>query len=90
MSSTAHRHAKVVAFRLPPDRLAARLAEFNQRREVSWFGLEGAFEGQGDAVVRFVRVDAGVLGGGGTAAINGGVIAAGFDAACVLAAAAQF
>lgn len=37
------------------------------------------------AVITFARLNAGLQGGGGTAAINGGAIAAGFDAACVLA-----
>ncbi len=80
----------MVPFWLTPERLSARLKAFNQRREITWFGLQGAFEGAQDAVVRFRTLDAGVLGGGGTAAVNGGVIAAGFDAVCVLAAQAQF
>lgn len=77
-------------FRLAPDRLAGQLEAFNRRPEVTWFGLAGQFEPPGDALVRFVRMDAGLLGGGGTAALNGGVIAAGFDAACVLAALGQY
>jgi acyl-coenzyme A thioesterase PaaI-like protein len=35
-------------------------------------------------VVRLLHRDPGALGGGGTAALNGGLIAAGFDAAAVL------
>lgn len=81
---------QTVPFRLIPDRRAARLAVFNQRAEITWFGLHGAFEGKHDAVVRFTGLHAGVLGGGGAGAVNGGVIAAGFDAACVLAAIAQY
>lgn len=76
-------------FRHAPERLAQRLLAFNQRHEIQWFGLSATLESPGDAVVRFARLDAGVLGGGGIAAINGGVIAAGFDAACVLAALTQ-
>jgi len=73
-------------FRLASARLQARQAAFNARAEVRWFGFEGRFEPHGAAVVRLVRSDAGHLGGGGTAALNGGLIAAGFDGACVLAA----
>jgi acyl-coenzyme A thioesterase PaaI-like protein len=87
ITSTAGR---MVPFRLPPERLEARLQSFNRRREIIWFGLQGSFDGEQDAVVRFQAMDAGILGGGGVAAINGGVVAAGFDAACVLAAQAQF
>ncbi len=64
------------------DGIAAR---FNARREVRWFGLHGSLDPDGLARVSFLRYDDGVLGGGGTDAINGGVIAAGFDAVCVLA-----
>lgn len=72
-------------FRLSADRRAEQLSAFNARAEVRWFGFTGAFDEPGQAVVRFTRFDAGLQGGGGTAAINGGVIAAGFDAAFVLA-----
>jgi len=78
------------AFRIAPDRLAAQRAAFNRRAEIVWFGLEGHFEPPGDALVRFARLDTGMLGGGGVQAINGGVIAAGFDAVCVLAALGQY
>lgn len=72
-------------FRLDADALARQLHQFNARSEVRWFGFEGRFDPPGAAAIRLVRLDAGVQGGGGTAAINGGVIAAGFDAAFVLA-----
>lgn len=90
MSRAASPFARMVPFRLHSARLSARLHDFNRRREITWFGLQGSFEGDEDAVVRFQAMDAGVLGGGGVAAINGGVVAAGFDAVCVLAAQAQF
>jgi acyl-coenzyme A thioesterase PaaI-like protein len=66
--------------------LASRLAEFHGRHEVAWLGLAGRFEAEGVAAVRFERLTPGHLGGAGTAALNGGMIASGFDAACVLAA----
>jgi len=74
-----------VPFRLDANRRAQQLEQFNARAEILWFGFRGAFETPGSAVVTFARIDAGLQGGGGTAAINGGVIAAGFDAAFVLA-----
>lgn len=70
--------------------LAERVARFNQRDEIVWFGLHGEVEGDGQACIRFSRLEAGFLGGGGVQAVNGGVIAAGFDAACVLAAWVQY
>lgn len=73
-------------FALPPESLALRLGAFHGRQEIAWFGLAGRFEGEGMAVVHFERLTTGHLGGAGTAALNGGMIAAGFDAACVLAA----
>jgi acyl-coenzyme A thioesterase PaaI-like protein len=73
-------------FALPPDLLALRLAAFHGRPEIAWLGLAGRFDGDGMAVVRFERLTPGHLGGAGTAALNGGMIASGFDAACVLAA----
>lgn len=79
-----------IPFRLPPARQAQRLEEFNERREIQWFGFKGAFEAPGTAVVTFRDFNEGVLGGGGTAAINGGVISAGFDAAFVLAGLGQY
>lgn len=74
-----------VPFRLDAAQRARQLAQFNRRAEIGWFGFEGAFEEPGSAIVRLARIHDGVIGGGGTAAINGGVIAAGFDAAFVLA-----
>ena len=74
-----------VPFRLDPTRREEQLKQFNARNEIHWFGFSGSFHEPGSAVIRFTRFDAGLQGGGGTAAINGGVIAAGFDAAFVLA-----
>jgi acyl-coenzyme A thioesterase PaaI-like protein len=56
---------------------------FNTRGEIRWFGFEGGF-GEDAALIRFGELHRGLQGGGGTAAINGGVIAAGFDAVAVL------
>jgi acyl-coenzyme A thioesterase PaaI-like protein len=75
-----------LAFVQSPETLANRLAEFHGRQEIAWLGLAGRFEAEGVAVVRFERLTPGHLGGAGTAALNGGMIASGFDAACVLAA----
>ena len=63
-----------------------RLEEFHGRQEIAWLGLAGRFDAEGVASVRFERLTPGHLGGAGTAALNGGMIASGFDAACVLAA----
>ncbi|WP_334187447.1 PaaI family thioesterase [Noviherbaspirillum sp.] len=60
------------------------------RNEIIWFGFQGAFEKPGTAIITFSRMEAGALGGGGTKAVNGGVIAAGFDAAFVLAGLGQY
>lgn len=78
------RAAPAVPFRLEAAQLQHAQALFNKRAEICWFNFHGAFEGGGTAVIRFVQLHAGLQGGGGTAAINGGVIAAGFDAACVM------
>lgn len=72
-----------------PFRLAASIREqkalhFNQRAEVRWFGFHGGFAEPGESVIHLLQRDPGALGGGGTAALNGGLIAAGFDAAAVL------
>jgi len=72
-------------FRLSSEALSAQLEQFNARQEIQWFGLRGAFQQPGEALVYFNDSSAGILGGGGTDAVNGGVIAAGFDAAFVLA-----
>jgi acyl-coenzyme A thioesterase PaaI-like protein len=74
-----------IPFRLASTRLEEKLAQFNARSEVNWFGFRGSFNDPGSAVITFTKFDAGLQGGGGTAAINGGVIAAGFDALFVLA-----
>jgi acyl-coenzyme A thioesterase PaaI-like protein len=74
-----------IAFRQSPIRRTQQLTQFNAREEISWFGFKGSFEEPGSAIITFTKFDAGLQGGGGTAAINGGVIAAGFDAAFVLA-----
>lgn len=81
--------AAFVPFRLSPDARAAQLSAFNQRPEICWFGFEGAFVGDA-AVVVPARIGPGALGGGGSDALNGGVIAAGFDAAFVLAGLGHF
>jgi acyl-coenzyme A thioesterase PaaI-like protein len=78
------RAAPAVPFRLEAPQLQRAQALFNQRAEIRWFNFQGAFEGGSTAVIRFAQLHAGLQGGGGTAAINGGVIAAGFDAACVM------
>lgn len=79
-----------VPFRLPAERLQVQLAQFQARAEVQWFGFSA--ELCASATVRILpgAPTAGQLGGGGTQALNGGVIAAGFDAAFVLAGLAQY
>lgn len=72
-------------FRLGADARASQLAAFNRRSEVVWFGFSGSFHEPGLVRIAVDRMQAGVLGGGGEAALNGGVISAGFDAAFVLA-----
>jgi acyl-coenzyme A thioesterase PaaI-like protein len=79
-----------IAFRLDAARRAQQLAQFNARTEIAWFGFRGELEEPGAAIIRFARLEAGAVGGGGTTAINGGVIAAGFDAAFVLAGLAHY
>lgn len=74
-----------VPFRLSATHLSTQLEAFNARHEVRWFGFEGSFAPPGRAVIRLSRLDDGLRGGGGTDALNGGVISAGFDAAFVLA-----
>lgn len=73
-----------IAFRQSSIRRIQQLAQFNAREEIKWFGFKGSFEEPGSAVITLTKFDAGLQGGGGKAAINGGVIAAGFDAAFVL------
>jgi acyl-coenzyme A thioesterase PaaI-like protein len=79
-----------VPFRLSVEQRSRQLVGFNTRKEIEWFGFEGTFEEPGIAIVSFKTFNQGVLGGGGTDAINGGVISAGFDAAFVLAGLAQY
>ncbi len=79
-----------IPFRLPPAQRQSQLQQFNARSEILWFGFRGEFREPGTAAVTFTRMEAGVQGGGGTSAINGGVIAAGFDAAFVLAGLGQY
>jgi acyl-coenzyme A thioesterase PaaI-like protein len=76
--------AAPVPFRLAAERLERASLLFNERGEVRWFGFHGRFEGAA-ASVAFSEAHRGLAGGGGTEAVNGGVIAAGFDAALVLA-----
>lgn len=72
-------------WRLAPGSLSQQEAQFNARAEVLWFGFVGRLDASGWAEVRLSGTQAGHQGGAGLAALNGGVIAAGFDAACVLA-----
>ena len=81
---------KLVPFRLSAERRAMQLNQFNVRNEIVWFGFEGGFEEPGIATITFKMFNEGLLGGGGTRAINGGVISAGFDAAFVLAGLGQY
>lgn len=76
--------AAPVPFRLEAPALERARGLFNERGEVRWFGFEGRFEEDGTVAIRFGRLHEGLQGGGGTPAINGGVIAAGFDAAVVM------
>jgi acyl-coenzyme A thioesterase PaaI-like protein len=77
--------APSVVFRLDRQRRARQLQQFNAREEIAWFGFEGVFEEPGSACITFRALHPGSRGGGGSAALNGGVIAAGFDAVFVLA-----
>lgn len=72
-------------FRLDPATRSVALAAFNTRHEIVWFGFKGVFEEPWAATIQFRPTKPGMLGGGGITAVNGGVIAAGFDAAMVLA-----
>ncbi len=74
-----------VPFRLALDVRTRKVPHFNHRAEIRWFGFRGSLVEPGWAQVELERIERGALGGGGTCAINGGVIAAGFDAAFVLA-----
>lgn len=90
VSEAASMNNSYVPFRLSKERLQAQLAQFNARNEVKWFGFLGRLDAPSTVLVTLPSVGPGVLGGGGTAAINGGVIAAGFDAAFVLAGLTQY
>lgn len=79
-----------IPFRVNAARRDELLTLFNRREEIKWFGFQGAFSEPGLATVTFTKLETGMQGGGGTAAINGGGIAAGFDAAFVLAGLAQY
>jgi len=81
---------KLVPFRLSAERRAIQLRQFNARSEIVWFGFEGSYEEPGIATITFKTFNEGLLGGGGTRAINRGVISAGFDAAFVLAGLGQY
>lgn len=76
--------APALPFRLTASTREQKALRFNERAEVRWFGFHGSFVEPGESVVRLLHREAGALGGGGTAALNGGLIAAGFDAAAVL------
>lgn len=78
-------HSPTIPFRLVSTQREEQLAQFNARKEIAWFGFRGAFKEPGMAIINFTKIESGLQGGGGTSAINGGVIAAGFDAAFVLA-----
>lgn len=82
--------AEFLPFRLPAEVRRAKLAAFNQRREIVWFGFEGRDGDPAVAEIAIPRLQEGLLGGGGLAALNGGVIAAGFDAVFVLAGLGHF
>ncbi|MCW7539732.1 hypothetical protein OOT46_17995 [Aquabacterium sp. A7-Y] len=73
---------------LPQRERALRL--FNQRSELLWFGFRGRFDADGVAAISLEQLHEGVRGGGGTGAVNGGVIAAGFDAVSVLSGLGQY
>jgi acyl-coenzyme A thioesterase PaaI-like protein len=71
-------------FRLDPVALGAAQDGFNRRGEIVWFGFAGRFADGGVAAISSGPAHPGQRGGGNTPAINGGVIAAGFDAVSVL------
>ena len=71
-------------FRLSRAALDETTARFNERAELCWFGFQRLFNEAAVAVVHLTRHDADDLGGRRRAALNGGLISAGFDAAAVL------
>lgn len=81
-----HPAQAALAFKLDAPRLAAQLEAFNARAEIHWFGLHGEFaEGGVARILMPASPPAGLRGGGGSRALNGAAVAAGFDAAVVLA-----
>lgn len=74
--------------RLDPPGRRALLAQFHARPEIGWFGFRGRFAGR-RAELRITAAHDGQRGGAGGEAINGGVIAAAFDAAAALVAQAH-
>jgi acyl-coenzyme A thioesterase PaaI-like protein len=82
--------AGFLPFRVPADARGARRGAFNRRAEILWFGSEGRFAEPSVAEIRVAHLQQGLLGGGGIAALNGGAISAGFDAAFVLAGLGHF
>lgn len=82
--------AAFIPFRLSTASRSAKLSAFNERAEVVWFGFEGSYVDDSMAVVAPVPIHQGALGGGGSRALNGGMISAGFDAAFVLAGLGHF
>lgn len=82
--------AAFIPFRLSTVSRNAKLSAFNGRAEIVWFGFEGSYADDSMAVVAPARIHQGALGGGGSRALNGGMISAGFDAAFVLAGLGHF
>lgn len=76
--------APALPFRLTASIRERKALRFNERAEVRWFGFQGGFAEPGESVIRWLHREPGALGGGGTGALNGGLIAAGLDAAAVL------
>ena len=74
-------HSPTIPFRLVSTQREEQLAQFNARKEIAWFGFRGAFKEPGLAIINFTKIESGLQEGGGISAINGGVIATGFDAA---------
>ncbi len=73
-----------VPFRLDAAARDRAVGLFNARGEIEWFRFAGALHDD-VAEIRFGGgAHRGLQGGGGTQAVNGGVIAAGFDAVAVL------
>lgn len=77
--------ARIIPFRLSEAARSTALAAFAARPEIDWFGFRPRFS-LDRAIIDIPHVHPGHLGGGGSDALNGGVIAAGFDAVSVLAA----